>query len=155
LAVGDQAAGELEEGFVDVGSAFPAGAEPFVAVEPGERPLDDPPVDAQAAAVRCAAAGDGRHDAAGSDLVAVDVMVVAAVGEDGLRLAARPPRPAPDGRDGIEQGHELVDVVAVAASEDDRERGAVPVGDQVMLGAGPAPVDRRRARLEPPFNART
>jgi hypothetical protein len=29
------------------------------------------------------------------------------------------------------------------------------VGDQVVLRAGPAPVDRRRARMAPPFNALT
>lgn len=39
-------------------------------------------------------------------------------------------------------------LVAVAAGEEGRERGAVTVGDQVMLGAGPAPVDGRRARVE-------
>jgi hypothetical protein len=63
-------------------SAFPADAEPFEAVEPGECPLNDPPVDAQTAAVGCAAPRDGRDDAAGSDVIAVDVVVVATVGED-------------------------------------------------------------------------
>jgi hypothetical protein len=66
-----------------------------------------------------------------------------------------PAGPAPDGWNGINQGHELSDVVAVAAGEDDCERCAVPVGDQVVLGAGPSPIDRRRVCLEPPFNALT
>ncbi|KOV97454.1 hypothetical protein ADL02_07385 [Streptomyces sp. NRRL WC-3723] len=64
-----------------VGSAFPADAEAAEAVEPGEGPLDHPTVGAQAGAVPGAAAGDGGDDAAGTDLVAVDVVVVAAVGE--------------------------------------------------------------------------
>jgi len=59
----DDADGEAEEGFVDVVAAFPADAEPFHAVVPGDGPLDHPPVDAEAGAVRCAAAGDPRVDA--------------------------------------------------------------------------------------------
>jgi hypothetical protein len=35
LSVGDEAAGELEEGFVDVGSPFPTEAETPEAVQPG------------------------------------------------------------------------------------------------------------------------
>ncbi|GGU85070.1 hypothetical protein GCM10010275_20470 [Streptomyces litmocidini] len=110
-------------------------------MEPGEGALDHPPVNAQAAAVGCAASGDDGQDPAGPDLVAVDVVVVAAVGEDRLGLSAGPSRPAADRWDGVEQGQELGDAVAVAAGEDDRERGAVAVGDQVVLGAGPSPID--------------
>ena len=117
--------------------------------------LDDPAIGAQSGAVPGATAGNGRHDAAGADLVAVDVVVVAAVGEQRVRLAARAASPATHGRDGVEQGQELGDVVAVAAGQDDRERSAVPVGDEVVLGSGPAPVDRRRAGVDPPFRALT
>lgn len=80
--MGDEAAGEFEEGFVDVCSSFPADAEAFEAVEPGETALDDPAVGAQPSAVEGASAGDGRHDAALPDLVAIDVVVVPAVGEE-------------------------------------------------------------------------
>ena len=44
----DQAAGDREEGFVDVGSSFVADAEPPVLVEPGDRALDDPALLAEA-----------------------------------------------------------------------------------------------------------
>jgi hypothetical protein len=80
--MGDDAAGEFEEGFVDVGSAFPADAEAFEAVEPGEAAFDDPAVFAQSCAVEGPAASDGWEDSALSDLVAVDVVVVPAVGEE-------------------------------------------------------------------------
>lgn len=153
--MGDQAAREFQEGFVDVGSTFPADTKSFEAVEPGEGALDHPSVGTQAAPMRCAAAGDDGQDQTGSDLVAVGVVVIAAVREYRLRLVARPPGPAADWWDGIEQGHELGDIVAVAAREDDGERGAVSVGDQVVLGAGPSPVNWRRACLEPPFSALT
>ncbi len=80
--MGDEAAGEFEEGFVDVGSAFPADAEAFEAVEPGEAVFDDPAVLAQSGAMEAAAAGDCRDDAALPDLIPVDVVVVPAVGEE-------------------------------------------------------------------------
>lgn len=51
-------------------------------MEPGEAAFDDPAVGAQPGAVEGAAAGDGWHDAALSDLVAVDVVVVPAVREE-------------------------------------------------------------------------
>lgn len=140
--MGDEAAGQFEEGFVDAGSAFPADAESSEAVEPGKGPLHHPPVYAKPAAMAGASASDGRDDAAGADLVAVDVVVVAAIGEQRVRPAPWVADLAADGRDGVQQRDELGDVVAVAAGENDGERGAVAVGDQVVLRSCPAPVDR-------------
>lgn len=149
--MGDEAAGQLPEGFVDVGPAFPADSQPPEAVQPGETSLYNPPVDAKSGAVPGVSAGDGWHDASGADLVTVDVVVVAAVGEQKIRLAPWVADTATDERDGIQQRQELGYIVAVAASENHCERSAVAVSDQVMSGAGPAPVDRRRARVDPPF----
>ena len=52
MAVGDQADGEAEECFVDVVASFPADPQAAEAVQPGDRPLDDPAEGAQAGAVR-------------------------------------------------------------------------------------------------------
>jgi hypothetical protein len=127
---------------VDVSSPFPSDAQTSEAVQPRETSLHDPAVGAQFGAVQGAAAGDRWHDAAGADLVAVDVVVVAPVGEQRVRFAARPAHPATDRRDRIEQRQELGDVVAVAAGQQDRERGAVPVGDEVMFGTSSTAVDQ-------------
>jgi hypothetical protein len=43
----DQAAGDLEEGFVDVGASLVADAEAPVLVEPADRAFDDPAVFAE------------------------------------------------------------------------------------------------------------
>jgi hypothetical protein len=99
----DETAGEFEERFMDVGPAFSADAQTSEAVQPREAPLHDPAVGAQSGTVQGAAAGDGRHDAAGADLVAVDAMVVAAVGEEGVRPAAGTPAPTADRRNRVEQ----------------------------------------------------
>ena len=76
----DEAAGEGEEGFVDLGAAVVADEQAFDVVQPGEGALDDPAVAAQAGAVPGLAASDLRFDAALAELAPVDVVVVGAVG---------------------------------------------------------------------------
>lgn len=73
--MGDEAAGEFEERFVDVGSAFPTDTQTAEAMAPGEGPLDHPPVSTQPVP---------RLATAGTDLIAVGIVVVAAVGEEGV-----------------------------------------------------------------------
>ena len=90
-----------------------------------------------------------------ADLGAVLVVVVGAVGEHPLRPLAGPAAAAADRRDRLDQRHELGDIVAVAAGQRHRQRDAVRLGDQVVLGARPGTVDRARARFGPPFSART
>ena len=139
---------------MDVGSAFVADAEACEGVQPGEAALDHPALAAQARTVGDAAASDAWSDPALAKLAAVDVVVVAAIGEQLTRLAAWPAAPASDRWDGVDQRDELGDVVAVAAGQADRQRNAAGVDDQVVLGARPAAVDRRRADVVPPLSAR-
>lgn len=73
-------------------------------MEPGEGSLDHPAVGAKSCAVAGTAAGDGGHDASVADLVAIDVVVIAAVGEQRVRLAAGAAGAAADRRDRVEQG---------------------------------------------------
>jgi hypothetical protein len=61
--VADEAAGEADEGFVDVGSAFVAGAEASVLVQPGECSFDDPALAAELRSVVRVALGEYRLDA--------------------------------------------------------------------------------------------
>jgi hypothetical protein len=142
VAVADQRAGQLEQAEVDVAPALVAGAQSLEGVQPGEAALDDPAVATQPGAVCDAAASDPRRDAAGAQLAAVDVVVVAAVGEQLPWAPAGPAASAPDRRNGVDQRDELGDVVAVAAGEADGERDAAGVADQVVLGAGAPAVDR-------------
>jgi hypothetical protein len=63
-AEADEAAGDGDEGFVDVGASFVADAESAVLVEPGEGAFDDPALAAEAGAVWGAAGRDQGCDAA-------------------------------------------------------------------------------------------
>ena len=140
---------------MDVGAAFVARAQPFEGVQPGEATFDHPAVSAEAGAVCDPATRDPRGDAPGAQPSAVDVVVVAAVGEQLPRLASGPAAPAADRRNGVEQRDQLGDVVAVAAGQRDRQRDAAGVADQVVLGARARAVDRRGADVVPPVSART
>jgi hypothetical protein len=140
---------------MEVGVYLVADAQAFELVEPGEGPLDDPAGLAQAGAVWGATAGDLGSDAASADDAAVFVEVVAAVGEEPLGSAPRSAAQSADGWYRVQQRDELGDVVAVSAGQRDGERGAVSVGDEVVLAAGTGPVDRRRSGVSPPLRALT
>lgn len=140
---------------MEIGASLVADAEPLELVQPGEGALDHPAHLAQSGTVGDAASGDQRLDTALPQQAAVLVEVVASVGIQTPGLATRASPLAADRRDGVEQGQELGDVVPVAASQRDSERGSVTVDDQVMLRARTATVDRRGTDMIPPLRART
>src|ERR1017187_4713118 len=100
-----------------------------------------------------AAPDDHRGDPRRPDLPAVLVMVITAVGVDPPRALAGPAAAAADRRGRADQGHELGDVVAVAAGQRDRQRDAVRAGDQMVLGAWPGTAGWTRPSFGPPFKA--
>ena len=104
--------------------------------------------------MRGATAGDLRGDAALPQQPAVLVVVVATVGEHLARPSFRSAPAAANGRDGVDQGEQLGDVVTVATGQDDGQGKPVGVGDQVVLAARPAPVDRAGTGEIPPLRAR-
>jgi hypothetical protein len=138
---------------VDVVAAVGADEEAAVVVEPGEGAFDDPAVAAQPGAVLALAAGDHRLHAALPDEAPVLVVVVAAVGDQRPRPAARATDAAAHGRHSVEQFEQLGHVVAVAAGERPGERDPAAVYEQVVLAAAATPVDRARACVGAPFFA--
>ena len=149
---------------VDVTPAFVAGDEPAVAVDPGEGALDDLAVPAQLLAGLNAASGcAGSDPATAAGLTAAPVVIgpreaiprrgrLRSRLEAGLELfrpAAWPPRLAADRRDAARQVLERHAVVGVGVGQDEGERDAAPVGDQVALGAQPASVGRVRLVSSP------
>jgi hypothetical protein len=88
VSVDDQADGESEAGLMYVVASFPADPRAAEAVQPGDRPLDDPAEGAQAGAVRLSPLGDRGPDPAFPQELAVLVVVVAAVGEEHVGTAS-------------------------------------------------------------------
>jgi hypothetical protein len=151
VSVGDQANRASEEGFVDIVASCPP--DPQVAdpcsQEVGHRPLDDPTKGAQAGAVGLAAFGDHRTYASVAKEPTVPVVIVAAVGEEPVGPSPRSTDNAGNGRDLVEQGQQLGDVVVVAAGQRHREREALAVGDDVLFAARSCAVDRAESVFEP------
>ena len=140
---------------MDVVAAVVADEQSLVVVEPGEGALDDPARFAEAGAVLGLAASDLRFDPAGSELAAVLVVVVAAVGGEALGASTRPADLAAYGRHTVDQRQQLGDVVAVAAGERPGERDPGRVYEKVMLGAVSGSINRARARRGAPLFACT
>ena len=81
--------------------------------------------------------------------------VVTAVSEEHGWSASRSSDDSPDCRDRLDERQKLGDVMCVGPGEEAGERDTVGVGDQVMLGAGLAPIDRTRPGLAAPKRARS
>ena len=101
------------------------------------------------------AASDDRFDASLPDQASVLVVVVAAVGEQRLRSATRAATTTAHGWDAVEQFEQLGDVVAVGGGRRPGQRQPASVGQEVVLDALAAAVDRARAEAAAPFFAGT
>ena len=102
---------------MDFVSAVVADEQSFEVMEPGEGALNDPAVSAEPGAVFGLASGDLGFDPEFSHEPAVFVVVVAAVGGDPSGSLAWAADLAADGRDALDQGDQLGDVVAVATGD--------------------------------------
>jgi hypothetical protein len=138
----DQAGGEQVEPEQDVEPALVAHREPAEPGEPGQRALDHPAVAAQAFARLHTAPGDARDDAALAAGPAAARVVVPFIGVQLGRALARPSRALTDGRHGVEQRLEEATVVHVRGAEQERERDAAGVDQDVALGPRLAAVGR-------------
>ncbi len=140
---------------MEVRAYLVADAQTLELVQPRERALCHPTGLAQSGAVRGASTGNLGSDAALADQPAVLVEVVATVREQPSGPVQWTASESSDPGDGIEQGHQLGDIVPVATGQRHGERSAMPVDDHMVLGAGTRAVDRRRAGVSPPLRART
>jgi hypothetical protein len=140
---------------VDLVAAVVADEEPFEVVQPGEGAFDDPAGTTEPGTVLGLAAGDLGCDPELAQQPAVLVVVVAAVGGDAQRPAARTANLPAHGWDPLDERDQLGDVVAVAARDRPRERDPAGVYEKVVLGAVSGSINRARARLGAPFFACT
>jgi hypothetical protein len=158
LAGADQRTSQVEEGREDVGTALAAKGEAPVGQQPSQRPLHLPAVAAQPPVGLHPTPGDPRRDIPTAQHPPAGPEVVALIRVQLGRPLARPTRPAPwpdDRRDRVHDLFEQQRVVGVGGRQPDRQRQAAAVDQQVVLGAGLAPVDRVRANQLPPRRART
>ena len=105
-------------------------------MEPANRALNDPARLTETAAMRRHPSGDFGLDPLSVEQAAVLVMIVTAVGLNNARLRQRAATLAANGRDRLNQGRQLGDIVAVGARQKHGKRDALCFGDQGVLGAG-------------------
>lgn len=157
VLLADQRTADREERLVDVASTVVAASEAAVVVQPAERALNDPAFSPYSGAVHsrrldAPALGDPRLDPESTQLGAVALGVIGAVGDErcGTELTV-----AADRRDAGDKLEQLGDVVAVGGGHGRRQRHPVPAADQVVFAAFAAAVDRRGPGLLAPPLART
>jgi len=140
---------------VDVSAAVKADEQPFELVQPCEGALDHPAVAAESGAVLALSPCDLRSDAAPAKLASLRTVVVGAISGDPVGTPAGSADLATDGRNPLDQRHQLGYVVAVAARERPGERDPGRVDKQVMLGTVSGSINRARAPRGAPFFACT
>jgi hypothetical protein len=133
---------------------FVANGQASKAVEPREGAFNDPARAPQPAPVRGAPLGQRRLDAPLVQGVAMRLRIVAAVALHQIGFPARPADAASDGRDGLHQGQQLRDVVAIGGGQLRAERNPLRVGENMMFRPGLAAIGRVRSSFFPPRNAR-
>ncbi|AJY27433.1 hypothetical protein BTM_1852 [Burkholderia thailandensis 34] len=118
-------------------------------MHPGMRALNDPSNLPKAAAVWLSASGNAGGNASLVQDAPVLVVIVASIRIDAFGPAQWPTANAFDRRDRLDQGDQLRDVIAVGAGQDCRDRCAVGVGGEVVLGTGSRSIGGVRASFSP------
>ena len=95
----------------------------------------------------------GRLDCSTISCSSAAAVIIGFVGMQLVGPASWSAALACDGRHGVEHILERHAVVDVGSGQPQGERDAAPIGDQVVLGAGPASIRRVRTRAKSPFLA--
>src|SRR4051812_21095100 len=140
----DRGASEDQEGEVDVVAALVADDQAAATGDPGQGAFDHPAVPPQAFAALDPASGDPGDDAAPAASATAAGIVVGFVGVQLLRTSPGPATGLADRRHGVERLLQDDAVVDVGGREQDRQRDALPVHDEVALAARLAAVGRVR-----------
>src|SRR5713226_2123155 len=149
-----ETAADFEERFVNVGQPFVSNSESAKPMQPSDGALHHPAGLAQAAAVRGPAPCDLGLDTQGQERRTMRVGIVSTVSLHQLGLSPRSTALASNGRDGLNQRQQLGHVVAIGLGQNDRERNALRVDEEVMLRAGTTAIGWVRSSFFPAPRAR-
>ncbi len=121
---------------MDVGAALIAHGQAAIAVQPGQRALDDPTVATEVLAGVDPFAGDAHPDVAATQRLTTARDVIGLVGMEFARPPAAPPVGLSDGRDRVDEGLEDHGVVAVGNCQERGAGAAGAVAHNMALRAG-------------------
>ena len=140
---------------MDVIASFVPHAEAPELMQPRQRPLHDPAEDAQPAAMRGAPPRQDGRDAQSPQPIPMGLGVIAPIALHPVRSLTGATAPPLNRRDGLDQGHELRDVVRVRAGQATGQGEALAIRNDVMLAPQLPSIRWIRARFFPACRART
>jgi hypothetical protein len=127
---------------VNVSAALETNTEATEVMQPGMCALNDPAMFPKATAMFGTAPGDHRFDTAITQRLPVSLGVVTTIGVDHTRSLQWVAAQAANRWNRVDQRQQLGEVVDVRAGQDRGERGAVGIGDDVVLGTGSRAIGR-------------
>lgn len=138
---------------MDRGQSFVAYAQSQELMQPGDGAFHHPPSLAQVAAMRSSAFGNLVSDAALLQCQAVCMTVVSTIGLNGLGLFQWPPALSSNWVDAIDQWQQLRHVMPVGFGQNDIDRGAFRVDEEVALATRLTAIGWIRSSFFPPCTA--
>ena len=138
-----------------VSAALIANAQTPELVQPRDGTFNNPASHTQSTTVFSVASGDQCVDTAIGEGVTMRLRIVGTIGLYEVGVATRPSTLARDGRDCMKQRHQLGDVVTVGFGEDDTQRNALRVAEEVVLRTRLTAIGWVRSSFFPPCTART
>ena len=151
----DQYTANGEERVVNVSVSFVANPQTTKLMQPTDRSLDDPSINAKPTAVICVASSDVRIDSDFLQPVAMRVRVVCAVGVQFIKAITRRAAFALDRRYIVDQLKQLRHIMSVGGGGLGNNRDAVGVGQQMVFRAWFSAVYRAGTCAFAPPTART
>jgi len=140
---------------MNIDASFVSNPQATQLVQPTDCPLDDPSVDAQAAAVIGVASSNLRIDSDLFQSLTMRVRVVCAICVQFVKTVAWSARLAFDGWHIVYQLQKLGHIMSICRRGPGDDRNAVGVGQQMMFRAGLSAIYRAGARVFAPPTART
>src|SRR5262249_25305602 len=129
----NERAGQGQERLMNIISAFGPNPELPLRMQPRQRPLHDPTVDPQSAAMLGAAPPEERLDPRRRQHPPMRLRVRAPIAIQPIGPPARATRLTPYRRDGLDQAPQLRGLIDVRGGRRGRQRSALAVGADVVL----------------------
>jgi hypothetical protein len=140
---------------MNISSPLIANAETTKLVQPAQRTFDDPASFTQAAAVRCALAGQAIGDTQAAEPAVMSGTAIGAISLHDVRTLTWPADFSSQCGNGCHQQAQPLAVMHLSAAELNTQRNASGIGEKMMLTARFAAIRRVTTCLEPPKTART
>ena len=140
---------------MDRGQSFIAYTQSPKLMQPGDSAFNYPPGLAKIAAMRCSAFGNLVVNAALLQCQTMGATIVGSIGLNGLGLFQWPPALSSNWVDAIHQWQQLRDIMPVGLGQNDIDRDALRVDEDVVLAARLTAIGWVRSTFFPPCTART